>query len=54
MIEKRFGCEPDTLYKSIGRFVFNFSRFEDVVRGRVVDMMSLNQHGRLVLTAAAD
>jgi hypothetical protein len=35
-IEKKWGVDPDTLYRSIGHFVFNFSRFEDVVRGRRV------------------
>jgi hypothetical protein len=33
-IEKKWGVDPDTLYRSIGHFVFNFSRFEDVVRGQ--------------------
>ena len=34
-IQKNFECDADTLFRSIGSFIFNFSRFEDVVRGRV-------------------
>jgi hypothetical protein len=29
--EVEFGCDPEKLYQSIGRFVFNFSRFEDAL-----------------------
>jgi hypothetical protein len=51
-VAARFACDEDTLYRSIGRFVFNFSRFEDVLRWRVVAALGMNApQGRLVTPA---
>jgi hypothetical protein len=53
-IEKKYGCDPNTLYQSIGHFVFNFSRFEDVVRGRFVAHLELNDRQRQFVMPAMD
>jgi hypothetical protein len=53
-IEKKWGADPDTLYRSIGHFVFNFSRFEDVVRGRFVAHLELNDRQRQFVMPAMD
>jgi hypothetical protein len=52
--EKRYGCDADTLFRSIGNFVFNFSRFEDVVRGRVIECLQLDENRRRIVMAAMD
>jgi hypothetical protein len=53
-IEKKWGVDPDTLYRSIGHFVFNFSRFEDVVRGRFVAYLELNDRQHQFVMPAMD
>jgi hypothetical protein len=53
-IVDRFACDPDTLYRSIGRFVFNFSRFEDVLRWRIVACLKLNARQGNFVTPAMD
>jgi len=53
-IEKKWGVDPDSLYRSIGHFVFNFSRFEDVVRGRYVAHLKLNDAQRQFVMPAMD
>ena len=53
-IEKKWGVDADTLYRSIGHFVFNFSRFEDVVRGRYVAHLEFNNTQRQFVMPAMD
>jgi hypothetical protein len=53
-IEKKWGVDPDTLYRSIGHFVFNFSRFEDVVRGRVTEGLGLGDRQRAIIMPSMD
>jgi hypothetical protein len=53
-IDKRFECDADTLYRSIGHFMFNFSRFEDVARGRFVAHLELNDRQRQFVMPAMD
>lgn len=53
-IEKQWGVDADTLYRSIGHFVFNFSRFEDVVRGRYVAHLEFNDTQRQFVMPAMD
>jgi len=53
-IEKQWSVDPDTLYRSIGHFVFNFSRFEDVVRGRYVAHLEFNDTQRQFVMPAMD
>jgi hypothetical protein len=52
--EVEYGCNPETLYRSIGRFVFNFSRFEDVLRWRVFACLQLNARQGGFVTPAID
>lgn len=53
-IERKWGVDADTLYRSIGHFVFNFSRFEDVVRGRYVAHLEFNDTQRQFVMPAMD
>jgi hypothetical protein len=53
-IEKKWGVDAGTLYQSIGHFVFNFSRFEDVVRGRYVAHLEFNDTQRQFVMPAMD
>jgi hypothetical protein len=53
-IEKRWGVDADILYRSIGHLVFNFSRFEHVVRGRYVAHLEFNHTQRQFVMPAMD
>jgi hypothetical protein len=53
-IEKKWRVDADALHRSIGHFVFNFSRFEDVVRGRYVAHLKLNERQQKFVMPAMD